>query len=522
MRSLLATLLLMAISLSACQTQPGQREKELQAQIDSLQAERRSQEYLGKLETAVEGWRKAMNAALGKYAQELAATRLESQQQVTTMAGSLEAMARTLAEQKAAQESYLAKIEKDSVQAKKTLEELQRARSTARLDEQAAKLEREKVTALLETIQRGRDEDQRKRDQDRLADRETRRKADESAKSARVELSSRLEKLAKTSTAQIDLVLSLLERYRKGLDGLELGQSSLTKQLDALEKANAESRDPQAQVRLEGGLAAVKKAVAQDQEAAAKAREKGRQERQDLEARLDALGAVTEKSFARLDKQLTKLVERLEQDAAARKSRIQKSALPGKATRDPDHLLSQDEPFWQNPFIAIPGAFLLLVLLFFLLKRSPEEARMDRREAPVRQEQEALEAMQVSETSRRTAEEPVPPIQPGPGTASRTEPRMPMPSSRDVDSAPRDGEPQALPRPRCVSLRIPGDELGEAAEVILQERLARDPRILVEPRPRLERRGDGSLSARFYSVGGLADAEVEALSRSLRSLAAQR
>ncbi len=85
----------------------------------------------------------------------------------------------------------------------------------------------------------------------------------------------------------------------------------------------------------------------------------------------------------------------------------------------------------------------------------------------------------------------------------------------------RDSATQEMPRPRCVSLRIPGDELADGAMEMIQDRLARDPRILVEPVPRLERRGDGSLAARFYSVGGLAQSDVEALSRSLRQLAAR-
>ena len=112
---------------------------------------------------------------------------------------------------------------------------------------------------------------------------------------------------------------------------------------------------------------------------------------------------------------------------------------------------------------------------------------------------------------------PSPVSEPDPQVARRI-PRV-KPAGREYER--RDAALQDMPRPRCVSLRIPGDELREGAVELIQDRLARDPRILVEPSPRLERRGDGSLAARFYSVGGLAPTEVEALSRSLRQLAAR-
>ncbi len=531
MRSLFATTLLLCGLTLSCQTGPSQTEKDLLAELQSLRAERESLDYLGKIKNAVEAWRKAMNAALAKYSEELAATRLESQQQITTMAGSLDGMARALIARKEAQDRFLNEAEKDRVQARKTLEEFKLEREASKIERDAIKLERDKVTALLEVAQRARDEDARQRREDAAS---------------RKELSAQMGKLAEASTQRSELLLTGVDKNRSGLQSLDLAIVAVMKKLGDLEKSAA---DPEAAAHVLGQIERLGKALAAEQKEAALARERGRKDQQGLELRMDALAKVTEQSFARLEKQLDQDRQEREREAAARRAAVkkaevpvtQKTALPRSEDRDPSKLLGGAEPFWQNPFIAIPSAFLLLVLLFVLLRRSPEEVGMDRREEPQMRERDALESIADSPSmpaGSERAKAPVPePLSAMVPTAARMEGRMPSPrpeasepaspgravghavsasqGGRKVDSA-------SMPRPRCVSLRIPGDELTEGAEELLRDRLSRDPRILVEPRPRLERRGDGSLSARFYSVGGLAETEVEALSRSLRSLVANR
>lgn len=516
MRTFGAILLALASLAFGCQSQPSEAEKQLLAELQTLKAERASRDYLGELKDAVETWRKAMNAALAKYNDELSATRLESQQQVTTMAESLDRMQRALTAQMASQDSYLAEVEKDRVQTRKTLEEIKIEREAVRVERDAVKLERDKVTALQEAIHR-----------ERVQDAE-----------ARKELATRLTGLARTSADKFDLLLGVVDRYRTDLQGLDRGIASIQeKQADlaAAVAADAGKDEVLAGIdalgkKLGAEQARLSEALAQGQQAAEKAREQGRQQGLDLGGRIDALASVTEERFTRLDKKLDEAEKARAAEAAARRRAAKgasegaatKHALPGKQDRDPESLLSEPQPFWENPFIAIPSGFLLLVMLFFLLKRSPEESTMDLREAPERGEQEALErdSDPHPEPAPRTVGHPAP------AAASHEELRMPTPATsagaRVVDRPGRNDSQSGLPRPRCLSLRIPGEELGEGAEELLQERLARDPRILVEPRPRLERRGDGSLSARFYSVGGLAETEVEALSRSLRSLVANR
>jgi hypothetical protein len=59
------------------------------------------------------------------------------------------------------------------------------------------------------------------------------------------------------------------------------------------------------------------------------------------------------------------------------------------------------------------------------------------------------------------------------------------------------------PSPMHLSLRIPAEELSPGGEEAVRAFLASESMVLVRPEPRVDRRGDGSLSIRFYIPGSL-------------------
>ncbi|GEM_PF-5718745 len=64
-------------------------------------------------------------------------------------------------------------------------------------------------------------------------------------------------------------------------------------------------------------------------------------------------------------------------------------------------------------------------------------------------------------------------------------------------------EAKSAPSPMHLSLRIPSEDLSPGGEEAVRAYLASESMVLVRPEPRVDRRGDGSLSIRFYIPGGL-------------------
>ena len=192
----------------------------------------------------------------------------------------------------------------------------------------------------------------------------------------------------------------------------------------------------------------------------AKDREHENKSREKLEDSIDALGHALSDGLIKIRASLDAL-----RDKKGDRSRDAKNAEP---------TLFPEELSWDDPWLIGGAGLLVLLLLYLLLRKGPVEIE-----------------------DRALAERAEPSTQ-----ASR------QPARRD-------------PVPSCVSIRIPSDEQERGADEAVRSILAADARVLVEPPPRLEKRTDGTLSVRFYAVGGLLPQELEELDLDCRRAAAK-
>ncbi|GEM_PF-4300816 len=139
--------------------------------------------------------------------------------------------------------------------------------------------------------------------------------------------------------------------------------------------------------------------------------------------------------------------------------------------------------FWEDPWSWGPGLLALLCLLWLVLRRPGEGAEAEDR----------VLSVPPSSSERKG---------PFPGEPPRGVGAL----LGDGEGAEEGGRP-----PLCLRLRIPAEECREDAFSRISDWLRGESRILCEPPPRVEVRGDGSLSLRCYLPGDLPEAQVEAL-----------
>jgi hypothetical protein len=160
--------------------------------------------------------------------------------------------------------------------------------------------------------------------------------------------------------------------------------------------------------------------------------------------------------------------------------------------------------FWTSPWSWGLGLAALAFLVFYLVKRDRTEATAAEDDVFVIPEPPAAGAGSRFEDLARPAADEAEAA--GPELAP-VRPRI----------QPRAGD--AEPAPRLQSLRVPAAQAVAGGGPAVRSLLECDPRVLVEPEPRVEQRPDGSLSIRFYVRGHVDGREADELAASCRLLA---
>ncbi|MDP6425192.1 MAG: hypothetical protein QGG14_10635 [Planctomycetota bacterium] len=154
---------------------------------------------------------------------------------------------------------------------------------------------------------------------------------------------------------------------------------------------------------------------------------------------------------------------------------------------------------WSEPWVWSLGllALFFLALLLFRGDREAGEGKQDVLPVPAT-------PVAQEEATREPAEKMV------------DHGSQPAAAPARVAARPANGEPA----PRVQTLRIPAEDTGPGGEAAVRSLLECDPRVLVEPSPRIEPHGDGSVSIRFYVRGSVGQHDAANLAGSCRSLAA--
>lgn len=292
------------------------------------------------------------------------------------------------------------------------------------------------------------------------------------------------------------------------------------------------------------------------------------QEVKDLALRIDALGAtlsqgletIRKQAAARIDKQKTREVadgsgeQETSPTGPAAKSEAGSDKTGGRANG------LEEGAFWEDPFLIAAGVALLLLLGYLLFRRDEEdeaEAQSDAEwESSVNElaqavgEEELEPKRSVPDQTRAAMEQarllaaaleahtqglhdvdqkPSSSAFEAPATEpqhqrSEAETHRQRPDTRAEPVARELSQPTSRsrngePAPSVQSLRVSPREAATGGDEAVRSLLTADPRVLIEPAPRVEWRSDGALSIRFYVHGEVGGREAEDLVHACRELA---
>ncbi len=280
-------------------------------------------------------------------------------------------------------------------------------------------------------------------------------------------------------------------------------ESDFSSRLDVLSKKLAAAVPASADLR--GAVGAVTKGLA-DERSARTTRE------QQLDASVSRLGTKLSELEARLSAKQTIAPERIVSGPA------DGGGTGGAAPKQAASSKVRSDKLWDRAWIWIPGAALLLLLLFLLFRKGDDEVvaeeALDEDEVFIVPDLESdLDQIPASETDRLVEE----------ALDDRTLASVTARTSVSTGVAPRpNGAPVAVDEaPRVQSLRIPPEDAVAGGDAAVRGLLECDPRVLVEPAPRIEQRADGSLSIRFYVRGHVEQRDAEELTTRCRMLASR-
>jgi hypothetical protein len=184
---------------------------------------------------------------------------------------------------------------------------------------------------------------------------------------------------------------------------------------------------------------------------------------------------------------------------------VQQSLQKGQTEEDS----AEGGTFWSGPWPWALGVAALAFLVWLLFRKEKTEPGLLDDEVFVLQEETSPSPR---EESRRLAAEA---LGESAVVAAPEPPKPPPPAPPPAEAPPME------PAPRVQSLRISSEDTITGGDVAVRGLLQCDPRVLVEPEPRVELRSDGSLSIRFYVRGQVDPREAEELARACRALAAK-